>query len=359
MNPLQIGDITIPIPIIQGGMGVGISLAGLASAVANEGGVGTIATVGLGLIHNSPDKNFKESNNEAVRQEIRKARKASSGIIAVNIMTVLTNFEELVKTAIEEKIDIIFSGAGLPLDLPKYLTEGSKTKLVPIVSSARAAKILAQKWKSNFNYLPDAFVVEGPKAGGHLGFNMKELESDSKDLESLVIETVALTTELKEQFNKDIPVIAAGGISTGKDILHFLELGASGVQLGTQFAACTEGDASINFKNALVEAKSENVRIIKSPVGLPGRAIGNDFLNSAEAGNRKPKNCKYHCIRSCDPKTTSYCIADALLAAYEGRLNDGFAFAGANVEAVERIQSVRELINKLTHEYKEAKKAYL
>ncbi|MCX7845068.1 MAG: nitronate monooxygenase, partial [Dictyoglomaceae bacterium] len=173
---LKIGDLVARIPIIQGGMAVGISLSGLASAVAEEGGIGVIATAGIGMLEHDFGNNFLEANIRALRKEIRKAREKTKGIIGVNIMVALTNFIDMVKTSIEEKVDIIFAGAGLPLDLPKYLTKESRTKLVPIVSSSRAARIIAKTWIDKFNYVPDAFVVEGPLAGGHLGFKKEELD---------------------------------------------------------------------------------------------------------------------------------------------------------------------------------------
>ncbi len=236
-------------------MGVGISLSGLASAVANMGGIGTISTVAIGLTNNNKTLNYRLNNIEALRQEIRKARELSLGVIGVNIMSVLTNFSDMVKTSIEEKIDIIFAGAGLPLDLPKYLSEGIKTKLVPIISSARAATINCDKWKQNFNYLPDAFVLEGPKAGGHLGFKAHELEDEKNKLENLLISVLEVTKGIKEKFNKDIPVIAAGGIYSGDDMFHIMEKGAAGVQLGTRFVATEECDAPPEFKKCICFGK--------------------------------------------------------------------------------------------------------
>src|SRR6056297_1665591 len=169
MRPLHIGNLSIPVPIIQGGMGVGISLSGMASAVANEGGVGVISSAGLGMLYREKGVPFLEANIRGMKEEMRKVREKTRGIVGVNVMVAMSNFADMVRTAIAEKVDIIFSGAGLPLDLPGFLTSNSETKLVPIVSSARAAKIICHKWKSNYNYLPDAIVVEGPKAGGHLG----------------------------------------------------------------------------------------------------------------------------------------------------------------------------------------------
>ncbi len=351
MKTFKIGDLEIKLPIIQGGMGVGISMSGLASAVANMGGIGTISTVAIGLTGESKTRNYKLKNIEAVRNEIRKARALTTGVLGVNIMSVLTDFSEMVKTSIEEGIDIIFSGAGLPLDLPKYLQKGSVTKLVPIVSSGRAANILATKWKQNYDYLPDAFVVEGPKAGGHLGFKANALEEIGNTLENLVAEVVQVAQDIWDKYKKEVPVIAAGGIYTGEDIFRIMQRGASAVPLGTRFVATEECDASPAFKNAFVEAKEEDIRIITSPVGMPGRSIYNKFLDEAVQGNRRPKVCHHHCIKSCDPKTTQYCIADALLQAYKGNLNDGFVFTGTNAPRIERILTVKELINELVLEY--------
>ncbi len=351
MKAFNIGDITIPVPIIQGGMGIGISLSNLAAAVATEGGVGTIATVGVGLIHGTPDKSFRQNNIEGVIYEIRKARKQTKGILAVNIMSVLTNFTDLVETSINEKIDIIFSGAGLPLELPKFKVGGSNTKLVPIVSSGRAAQIIARKWLQNYNYLPDAFVVEGPKAGGHLGFSYKDLEADEITLEQLVVDVKHVVEDISLTHHKKIPIIAGGGITTGQKIRQIINLGADAVQIGSSFIATNECDASPAFKQAIISSKKEDIRLIKSPVGLPGRAVENNFLLAAERGEKRPKSCKFNCIKSCNPKTTDYCIADALFSAYKGDFMNGFAFSGANAYEIESLTSVEEVFIRLKQEF--------
>ncbi|MFC2089820.1 NAD(P)H-dependent flavin oxidoreductase [Bacteroidota bacterium] len=356
MNELKIGDLKIKIPIIQGGMGVGISMSGLASAVANMGGVGIISTVAIGLTDQKSRVNYRNRNIEVLRKEIRKAKELTKGVIGVNIMSVITDFSDMVKTSIEEGIDIIFSGAGLPLDLPKYLQKDSHTKLVPIVSSGRAANILCTKWKQNFDYLPDALVVEGPKAGGHLGFKANALQEIGNTLENLVAEVVKVAKEMKEKYNKDIPVIAAGGIYTGEDMYKIMEQGAAAVQIGTRFIATRECDASDNFKNAIIKAKEKDIQIIKSPVGMPGRTVFNKFLKEANLGKRRPEVCKHNCIRSCDPKTTSYCIAEALIEAYKGNLENGFVFTGSNAGRIDKMSTVSEIINELTDGYQEAEK---
>lgn len=354
MKSFNIGDLKIPVPIIQGGMGIGISLSGLASAVANMGGVGVISAVGIGSINLNKNMSIRLNHIEAIKEEIRKAREQTKGILGVNIMSVLTNFSDLVKASIDEKIDIIFSGAGLPLDLPKYLGDQFKTKLVPIVSSARAASIICNKWMQNYNYLPDAFVVEGPKAGGHLGFKANELLSEENNLEKLISKVLDVTEEIKAKYKKEIPVIAAGGIFNGKDVFDIIKKGASAVQLGTRFVATKECDASEEFKNAFVQAEEKDIKIIKSPVGMPGRTIDNSFLSEAIAGKRKPTKCIYNCIKSCNPKTTSYCISDALLAAYNGKLEDGFVFSGTNAGKIKEISTVSKVISEIQEEYDQA-----
>ena len=354
LKNLCIGDLTARLPIIQGGMGVGISLSGLASAVANEGGIGVIATAVIGM--NEPDfsRNFLEANIRALRKEIRKARELSKGILGVNIMVALTNFADLVKTAIEEGIDIIFSGAGLPLNLPQFLNGTIKTNLVPIVSSARATGIILKKWSEKYNRLPDAIVVEGPLAGGHLGFKEEMIGDPEYSLEKLVPEVIQIVKPYEEKYKKPIPVIAAGGIYTGSDIYRFFQLGASGVQMATRFVTTYECDASEKFKQTYVDSRKEDIVIIKSPVGMPGRAIKNTFLDEVSQGKRKPFNCPYHCLKTCDYKNTPYCISLALVNAKKGNLSHGFAFAGENAYRAKGIISVKELIETLIEEYKDA-----
>jgi nitronate monooxygenase len=241
------------------------------------------------------------------------------------------------------------------MDLPKYLINGSGTKLVPIVSSARAASIISTKWKQNYNYLPDAFVVEGPKAGGHLGFKADELNDTENRLENLVPQVLEVTNDIRKKYKKAIPVIAAGGIYSGNDIFQILKRGASAVQLGTRFIATEQCDASPEFKKAFTIAKNDDIKIIKSPVGLPGRTIFNQFLLDANEGNKRPSSCKYNCIKTCDSKSTLYCIANALLEAYRGNLEAGFAFAGSNAGMVHKISTVKSVFNELISDYKRTK----
>jgi NAD(P)H-dependent flavin oxidoreductase YrpB (nitropropane dioxygenase family) len=335
-------------------MGVCISLSGLASAVANEGGIGVIAVACIGM--NEPDfySNFLEANIRALKNEIRKARELTKGILGVNIMVALSNFADMVRTAIDEGIDIIFSGAGLPLNLPQFSKDTIKTKLIPIVSSARAAGIIAKRWSERYNRLPDAVVVEGPMAGGHLGFKEQTINDPGYSLEKLVPEVIQALKPFEERYKKTIPVIAAGGIYTGEDIYRFFQLGASGVQMATRFVTTHECDASVKFKQAYLDSRKEDIVIINSPVGMPGRAIKNAFLDEVSQGKKKPFKCPYHCIKTCDYKTSPYCISLALMNAKRGNLTHGFAFAGANAYRAKGIISVKELIETLIEEYKDA-----
>lgn len=359
---LRIGHLLAKVPVIQGGMGVGISLSGLASAVANQGGIGVIAGAMIGMKEPDVAKDPLTANLRALRNEILKAREQSpKGIIGVNLMVALTTFSQMVRTSIENRIDIIFSGAGLPLDMPQHLLqvceekkEEIKTKLVPIVSSARAATVIAKKWASRFGYTPDAFVVEGPKAGGHLGFKPEDIQDPDHALEVLVPQVVDAVKPFEDKCGRAVPVIAAGGIYSGEDIRNFLALGASGVQMGTRFVATHECDADERFKQSYLAATEKDITIIKSPVGMPGRALENQFIHASRLGNKKPFKCVFQCVHTCEQEKTPYCIAQALINAMKGNLERGFAFCGVNVARVNQIVSVRELMESLQKEFDEA-----
>lgn len=347
----SIGDLKASLPIIQGGMGIGISLSGLASAVANAGGIGVIATAGIG--HEEPDFRSKpdEANHRALIKHIRRAKEESDGILGVNIMVALSNFADMVSTSVKEGADIIFAGAGLPLDLPKYLNGAKSPKLAPIVSSARAAQIICKKWLSRYNRVPDAIVVEGPKAGGHLGFKPEQIKDEHFALERIIPEVVATVRQFWRSETAPIPVIAAGGVYDGKDIDKFLKLGASAVQMGTRFVGTHECDASPQFKQAYLNAKEEDMTLLHSPVGLPGQAIRTPFLDSMKEGKEKPRSCPYHCIRGCNHRNVAFCISNALLNAKRGLVERGLVFAGYNAHRVNTITSVKELVETLRKEY--------
>jgi nitronate monooxygenase len=345
---LKIGNLEISPPIIQGGMGVRVSRANLAAAVANEGCAGVIASAGIGKYESSTKRDLSKVNADALRYELRKARSMTGGVIGVNIMVALADYDILVRTAVDEKVDMIISGAGLPLSLPKYLN-GNDIKLIPIVSSARALRIICKKWKANFDSIPDAIIVEGVKAGGHLGYPYQSvLDNTTSSLEHTLREVL----KIANTFNPKIPVIAAGGIFDGKDIAYFLRLGASGVQMATRFVCTVECDVHDNFKQAYINARAEDITIIKSPIGLPGRVISNSFVEEIKQGRTVPFKCKYHCIRTCEPDKVPYCIAEVLAKAAEGNLDESFAFAGSNAWRCNEIVPVRVLVNKLVEEYK-------
>lgn len=357
MKAFNIGDLKINIPVIQGGMGIGISLSGLAAAVANQGGVGTISAVGIGMFEKDYARDFIDANIRALKREIQAAREKTSGVIGVNIMVALTNFSDLVKTSIAEKIDIIFSGAGLPLNLPSYLTRDSKTKLVPIVSSGRAASLICKKWKEGYDYLPDAIVVEGPKAGGHLGFKHEQLNDPEFAIEKLVPDVVEHVKPFEEKYQVSIPVIAAGGIYSGSDIKDIMDLGAAGVQLGTRFVTTHECDASLEFKQTYINSVESDIEIIQSPVGMPGRAIRNAFIEKINRGEKRPVKCPYKCLKTCNIEKTPYCIFAALMSAMKGNFFNGYAFAGSNAWKTSKIISVKETFDALIQEFKEAVEA--
>ena len=355
MNVLRIGDVEARLPIIQGGMGVAVSLSGLASAVANEGGIGIISSASIGMLIPNFSKDFNEANKTALREELRKARKKTDGIIGVNIMVALTDYEDHLTVAIEEKADLIISGAGLPIHMPdsviKDKKENNRTKFLPIVSSAKAAGLIFRYWAGHYGVIPDAVVVEGPKAGGHLGYKKLQIENTDFSLEKIIPTVVEAVKPFEEQFGKDIPVIAAGGVYSGADMYRMMKLGARGVQIATRLVPTFECDAAQEFKEAYVNSQKEDLVLINSPVGLPGRAINNKYLMDVSAGKRHPVNCPWKCLKTCDYKTAPYCISLALINAAKGKLKNGFVFAGSNAYKTKKIQSVKAVFREMITEY--------
>ena len=347
LKGIKIGDLISKYPIIQGGMGVGVSMHNLAGNVAKEGGIGIISTADIGYQDPEFEKNPMKANIKAIKTEIEKARKiAPKGIIGVNVMVALTNYAEIVKECVKNKIDLIISGAGLPKDLPNFI-KGTKTKIAPIVSSGRAAKLISKMWINKYNYTPDMIVIEGPEAGGHLGFKADELLPENKPkLEDITKDVLKEVKAIEKETGKEIPVIVAGGIFDGKDIAKYLKLGANGVQMATRFVATNECDASEAFKQAYVNAKKDDIKIIKSPVGMPGRAIKNEFIKKVEASKSKITKC-YNCIKTCNPAETPYCITKALINSVRGNIKEGLIFCGSNIDKIDKIVSVKELMQEL------------
>ncbi len=331
-------------------MGVRVSTHSLAAAVAECGGAGTIAGVGLGFGTSENEDDYYRASRETLTEEIRKARDATRGVVGVNAMVALANFDGLVRAAAAENADFIASGAGLPLGLPA-LVENKRTKLLPIVSSARAADIIVKTWKKRFNRLPDALIVEGPMAGGHLGFKPEELVPvpEPGTLEKIVVEVIAVAEQHRAP-GVPIPVIAAGGVYDGKDVARFLRLGCGGVQIATRFVATRECSVADEFKQLYIQARKEDIMIIRSPVGMPGRAIRTPFVERLARGERVPFGCNYLCLRSCNPKTAPYCIARAMFNAATGRTDEAVVFCGSNVWRIDKVVSVREIVDAIVAE---------
>jgi NAD(P)H-dependent flavin oxidoreductase YrpB (nitropropane dioxygenase family) len=346
---LKIGNLSAAIPIVQGAMGVKVSLSSLASAVANEGGIGTIASVGLGDIEASKH-NFESQCREALVAEIRKAERLTGGHLAVNVMCALSNADDLIRTSVREGIKIIVSGAGLPLRLPGLVDDDS-VNLVPIVSSGRAADLILRAWDKRYGRTADAVVLEGPLAGGHLGFSMEQLaHQEDYSLERLLPEILEAVKPFEDRHGEKIPVIAGGGIYDGRDIARMLSLGASGVQMATRFVCTVECDVSDPFKQAYLEAKEEDIAIIRSPVGLPARAIRNKFLRELEIKGKFSVHCPYRCLTACKMGEARYCIAKALVNSYLGNVDEGVIFCGQNAHRANKIVTVKELMAELVQE---------
>jgi nitronate monooxygenase len=350
---LQIGNITAGIPIVQGGMGVRVSLSSLASAVAEEGGIGTISSIGLGDIELSKHE-YERMSREALEKEIHKARSKTNGHIAVNFMGVLSNVNDLIMTAVKEGIKIIVYGAGLPAKLPG-LVEDNSVNLIPIVSSARVAELILRAWHKRYERIPDSIILEGPLAGGHLGFSEEQLTQPEKfSLQNLLPEILETIKAYEDMYGRKIPVIAAGGIFDGNDIARMLSLGASGVQMATRFVCTEECDVSQEFKQAYLDVKEEDIVITKSPVNLPGRAIKNKFLQDLERKGKLKISCPYRCLSACNVGEARYCIAQALLNSYFGDVDDGLIFCGQNAYRCNEIVTVKELIKSLLAELEAA-----
>lgn len=346
---LIIGDLRINPPIIQGGMGVRVSGSRLASAVSNEGALGVVASVGTGEEWPDRSLSYTARSYVSLRDMLQQTKSLTSNPIAVNIMCALTNYQDLVKAADEEEVAVIISGAGLPLKLPALVKHRS-IKLIPIVSSGRAADLICRAWARKHNRLPDALVVEGSLAGGHLGFSMDDAVTSHIPLESIVLDVLSVTARYAKEHGVSIPVIAAGGVFNGSDIARFLNLGASGVQMATRFVCTHECDASLQYKEAYLNCRKEDILIIPSPLKLPLRVIRNSFVDRILGGEKVKFSCQYKCLATCEPDKSPYCIAQALVNSYRGNMREGFATCGANAYRVDRIVSVRELIQELVDE---------
>ena len=347
-KPLMIGDLKADIPLVQGGMGVGISLANLAGTVANLGGVGIISTAQIGFREEDFRENPLKANLRAIKKEFEKARSiAPKGIIGFNIMSALNNYKEQVMAAVKAGADIIISGAGLPVELPE-LTRGYKTKIAPIVSSKKSAEVILKYWDKRYDTTADMVVIEGPEAGGHLGFDEQELvkyKNESYDDEVLEIKQVV--QKYRDKYSKHIPIVLAGGISSKEDTRHAFALGMDGVQAGSVFVTTKECDADVRYKEAYVQAEKEDITIVKSPVGMPGRAIKNKFMEKVMAGATFPPKKCLACLKKCNPAEIPYCITERLIAAAKGDVDNGLLFCGAKSNMQKKITTVQDVITRL------------
>ena len=346
-------DKELPVPIIQGGMGVGVSLSSLAGAVAHEGGMGVISSVNAGYREEDFLINSREANLRALHNEIKRAKELAdgNGLVAVNIMTAVSNYENTCRCVVEAGADAIISGAGLPLKLPEY-TKGTDTLFAPIVSSGKAAALLCKSYSKRYDVLPDFIVIEGSKAGGHLGFSPEELTTHTAKTNDEILEEVLLAIlPFEEQYDTKIPVFVAGGVFDGADMEHFMKLGASGVQMATRFIATEECDAHTDYKMAMVNAKKEDIIIIESPVGMPARAINSPLLKRLKEGKKFPPEVCNGCLTGCKKgDKTPYCISRALIEAVKGNWEDGLFFCGENAWKVDRIVTVKELMETIEKE---------
>lgn len=337
-------------PLIQGGMGVGVSLSSLAGHVAKEGGVGIISTAQIGYREPDYDKNPVEANLRAILKEVQKAREIAGrdGVIGVNIMVATRFYERYVHAACEAGVDLIISGAGLPVSLPEY-TKDFPVCLAPIVSSAKAAMVICKMWDRKYQRMPDLVVIEGPLAGGHLGFSVEEIDYYTAGRFDDEIKKIKEVVQVfAKKYQKDIPIVVAGGIFDREDAYHYFnDLEVDGIQVATRFVTTEECDASDAYKQAYLNAKKEDIVIVKSPVGMPGRAIKNVFMEECMKGN-PPKLGRCHlCIEKCDRSKIPYCISDALINAVRGNVNQALLFCGFNAYRCNKIETVKEVIESL------------
>lgn len=348
MKNLKIGEKLTRFPLIQGGMGVGVSLGRLAGTVAKEGGIGIISSAQIGYREKDFDQDPAAANIRAIADEMKKAREISpGGIIGYNIMTALKEHAAHVKAAVKAGADLIISGAGLPTDLPA-LTEGSDTKIAPIVSTEKSANVILKYWDRKYKRTADLVVIEGPEAGGHLGFKVEELSAyteESYDLE--IMKIIRAVRTYAEKYGKEIPVVVAGGIYDSRDVRKVMDLGADGVQVATRFVTTEECDADIRYKEAYIQVSQEDIRIVKSPVGMPGRAIMNPLMETVMEGGRIPHSPCHRCLAKCSPSEIPYCITDSLIEAVRGNIEKGLLFCGAKAWKAERIETVREVVQAL------------
>lgn len=352
---------TLPLPVIQGGMGVGISLDQLAGAVAACGGMGTISAALGGYLEPDFAQNPKEASLRALERQIKHARnlaRPGGGLVAVNVMVASGHYADSVRTALRAGADAIVCGAGLPSDLPALAEEsGCDAALAPIVSSGRAAALICKLWERRAGRIPDFLILEGPLAGGHLGFSPEQARQTMQGisaLQKLLQEVLAALAPFRERCGRDIPVFVAGGVKDGREMAELMRLGAAGAQFATRFITTRECDASPAYKQLLVDALPEDIAIVQSPLGLPGRALRSPLIRRVEDGIQpKPDRC-IRCLTPCRPDQAPYCISRALIAAAQGDWENGLFFCGANAGRTTGLSTVREELEQIMKEWRQA-----
>ncbi len=355
---LKIGKYIIEKPIVQGGMGVGISWDQLAGNVSKEGGLGVVSSVGTGyyqdkeyagkLVSGKPQEALNFYSRDALFAIVKNARKiCGDKPLAANVLYASNDYGRIVKDACEAGVDIIITGAGLPTNMPEFTEGFPDVALIPIVSSAKALKIICKRWKKRYDRVPDAVILEGPKSGGHQGFSYEQCKLPENQLENLVkpvVEEAALWG--------GIPVIAAGGVWDKNDIDEMMALGASGVQMGTRFIGTHECDADDNFKEVLLNAKKEDIQLMASPVGYPAQGVVTNLIGLIERREGPAIKCISNCVGPCnrgvEAREVGFCIADRLSDAFQGNTQTGLFFSGTNGYRLDKIISVKELMQKLT-----------
>lgn len=347
-NALKIGDLVAKVPIIQGGMGIGISLGGLAGAVAKAGGIGLISAAQIGFRERDFDTNPKEANLRAIEKELKKAREiADGGIVGFNMMAAMKYYDEYAQAAAAAGADVIVSGAGLPVTLPACV-KGSKTKIAPIVSTEKSAGTILKYWERKYQRTADFVVIEGPLAGGHLGFTREQLSLyQEQKYNEEIRRIIQVVRQYEAQFACPIPVILAGGIDSKERVHEAFELGASGVQASTVFVTTKECDADMAYKQSYIQAEEKDIAIVKSPVGMPGRSILNGFMKQVEDGRRFPPVRCHQCMKGCNPAAIPYCITERLIAAAEGIVSEALLFCGAGAYKADKITTVEAVIQNL------------
>ncbi|WP_100065222.1 NAD(P)H-dependent flavin oxidoreductase [Miniphocaeibacter massiliensis] len=349
---LKIGNKILEIPVIQGGMGVGVSLGRLAGSVAREGAMGTISMVNIGYREEDFYKNKMEANIRAFNKELKKAREISKGkgIIATNIMAALTDYKDLVKEAVKAKVDAVVVGAGLPLNLPE-LVETRDVLIAPVISSARALSVIVKNWTRKYDRVPDFVVLEGKYAGGHLGFSKEDIFDEKINIENLTREVVDYLKGLKEKIGYKIPLFVGGSFYDGNDLNLVREWGSDGIQIGTRFIATEEADVSEEFKKVIVRSKKEDITLLHSPVGMPARAIRTPLIEKIKKGRIPSKRC-INCLKPCDPKTTEFCISDALISSAKGDVENGLFFSGSLAYKINEITTVEKIFKEIKSQWR-------